>query len=66
MNSDQVCLRRLIPHVELEIFGEALNRLVVSKINDMALAMSPITDYHTRACLVHINGEPQTLLEVWA
>lgn len=64
LESGSICLRRLISHVDLEIFGEF--QMFLSAMSDLQEQMEPITDYSTRAMLVHISGDCYTLLEVRA
>lgn len=65
LDTEIVCIRRLISHLELDLFYD-IRGLVLQNMNDMIESIAPITDYQTKVCKVTISGEPYTLLEIRA
>lgn len=65
LDTEIVCIRRLISHLELELFYD-IRGLVLQNMNDMIESIAPITDYQTKVSKVTISGEPYTLLEIRA
>ncbi len=66
-DAEQIVIRRLISHYEIEAFASGLlPNVIVSQMSEMQGMMAPITDYQTRAFVQHIDGEAVTILEVRA
>jgi hypothetical protein len=66
LDTDLVCVRRLISHLEIDALAIPMADMVLQQMNWIIEALRPITDFSTRVRKVTINGESYTLIEVTA